>query len=67
MINDKPIRLVHELMLVVEKCLLSKFSKIIFLDAPIKTEVATLLVMNHFSFNDGPMMHFLCRRVLKRV
>lgn len=39
MINDKPIRLVHELMLVVEKCLLSKFSKIIFLDAPIKTEV----------------------------
>lgn len=67
MIKDKPIRLVQWLMLAAEKYLLSKFSKIVFLDAPvIKTDVATLLLMNHFSFNDGPMMHYLCRKVLKK-
>lgn len=67
MIKDKPIRLVQWLMLGAEKYLLSKFAKIVFLDAPvIRTEVATLLLMNHFSFNDGPMMHYLCRKVLKK-
>lgn len=66
-IKDKPIRLVQWLMLGAEKYLLSKFAKINFLDAPpINPNTATLLLMNHFSFNDGPMMHFLCRKVLKK-
>lgn len=55
-------------MLAVEKYVLSKFSKIIISEVPkINNEVATLLLMNHFSFNDGPMMHYLCRKVLKKT
>ena len=55
-------------MLGAEKYILSKFSKINFLNAPIiDHNVATLVLMNHFSFNDGPMMHFLCRKVLKKA
>ena len=54
-------------MLAAEKFILSKFSKIIFIDEPkVNQDVATLLLMNHFSFNDGPMMHYLCRKVLKK-
>lgn len=66
-IKDRPIRLIQWLMLGAEKYLLAKFSKITFLNTPsINSNVATLLLMNHFSFNDGPMMHFLCRKVLKK-
>ncbi|TKC05487.1 hypothetical protein FA048_17310 [Pedobacter polaris] len=66
-IKDKPIRFIQWLMLAAEKFILSKFSKIIFIDEPkINQDVATLLLMNHFSFNDGPMMHYLCRKVLKK-
>ncbi|SMC71377.1 1-acyl-sn-glycerol-3-phosphate acyltransferase [Pedobacter nyackensis] len=67
MIKDRPIRFVQWLMLATEKYLLAKFSKIAFLNAPqINREVATLLLMNHYSFNDGPLMHLLCRKVLKK-
>ena len=66
-IKDKPIRFIQWLMLAAEKFILSKFSKIIFIDEPkVNQDVATLLLMNHFSFNDGPMMHYLCRKVLKK-
>lgn len=54
-------------MLGAEKYLLAKFSKITFLNAPpINRDMATLVLMNHYSFNDGPMMHLLCRKVLKK-
>jgi len=67
MIKDQPIRFVQWLMLATEKYLLAKFSKIAFLNAPqINPDVATLLLMNHYSFNDGPLMHLLCRKVLKK-
>ncbi|MES2446067.1 MAG: 1-acyl-sn-glycerol-3-phosphate acyltransferase [Bacteroidota bacterium] len=66
-IKDKPIKFVQWLMLAAEKFILSKFSKIIFIDQPkVNQDVATLLLMNHFSFNDGPMMHYLCRKALKK-
>ena len=66
-IKDKPVKLVQWLMIGVVKYLLAKFSKISFLAAPpINHEVATLVLMNHFSFNDGPMLHYLCRKVLKK-
>lgn len=54
-------------MLGAEKFILSKFSKINFLGSPtIDHNVATLVLMNHFSFNDGPMLHYICRKVLKK-
>lgn len=54
-------------MLGAEKFILSKFSKINFLGSPtIDHSVATLVLMNHFSFNDGPMLHYICRKVLKK-
>lgn len=66
-IKDKPIRLIQWLMLAAEKYILSKFSKIVFIDVPaINHDKATLVLMNHFSFNDGPMLHYICRKALKK-
>lgn len=66
-IKAKPIKFVQWFMLGVEKIILKKFSKIIFNDVPqINKDAATLLLMNHFSFNDGPMMHYIARKALKK-
>lgn len=51
----------------VEKFVLSKFSKIALQSTPeISNNIASLVLMNHFSFNDGPMLHFICRKVFKK-
>ena len=51
----------------VERLVLAKFASINFIDIPeIRQDVATLVLMNHFSFNDGPMLHFICRKVIKK-
>lgn len=67
MIKDTPIRIVQWAFIGVEKFLLRHFAKVSFYDAPeINSDKATLLLMNHFSFNDGPILHRLCRRILKK-
>lgn len=67
-IKDKPLKVVHWLMTMAVKYLLSKFDKISFLGVPkIRQDVATLLLMNHFSFNDGPLMHLIARTVVKKA
>ncbi len=66
-IKDKPRKLVQWLMIGVEKLVLKKFSKITVINPPtVNRKVATLFLMNHFSFNDGPMMHYICRKVLHK-
>ncbi len=67
MIRDKPVRIVQWAIIAVEKYLLSHFSKVSFYNPPpVKQDRATLLLMNHFSFNDGAIMHRLCRTILKK-
>ena len=67
MIKDKPILLVKWFMIAVEKFILSRYSKIQYIDVPtFQHDRATLVLMNHFSFNDGPMLHRLCRKVIKK-
>ena len=66
-IKAKPIKFIQWLMLAAEKYILSKFSKIVFIDVPfVKGDVATMVLMNHFSFNDGPMLHYICRKAIKK-
>jgi hypothetical protein len=67
MIKDKPVRIIQWAFIGVEKFLLRHFSKVSFYDIPeVDKNRATLLLMNHFSFNDGPILHRLSRKILKK-
>ena len=67
MIKDTPIRIIQWAFIGVEKFLLRHFSKVSFYDTPqVQPDKATLLLMNHFSFNDGAILHRLCRKILKK-
>ncbi len=66
-IKEKPLKSLRWLIILIEKFILSKFSKINILNPPqINHDVATLALMNHFSFTDGPMLHMICRKVFKK-
>lgn len=67
MIKDKPIKLIQWMIIAVEKYLIRHFSKITFIsDIVPADDKATLLLMNHFSFNDGAILHKVCRTLLKK-
>ena len=68
MIKDKPNKLaVWFLINVVERYLLSRFQKLSFHgDLKIDKQKASLVIMNHFSFNDGFVMLRLSRLILKK-
>ncbi|MBC7914565.1 MAG: hypothetical protein H7Y07_10645 [Pyrinomonadaceae bacterium] len=68
MIRDKPIKQLRWFFThIVEKMVLRHFAKISFLDNPaINPEQACLVLMNHYSFNDGAILHRLNRQILKK-
>ncbi|MBC8051548.1 MAG: hypothetical protein H7Y13_00625 [Sphingobacteriaceae bacterium] len=68
MIRDKPIKQLRWFFTnIVEKTVLRRFSKISFLDHPaIDRDRACLVLMNHYSFNDGAILHRLNRKLLKK-
>lgn len=67
MIKDKPNKWVSWLMVGVERYLLRHFRKLSFIgDIHPQPEKATLMLMNHFSFNDGPILHYIARKILQK-
>lgn len=68
MIRDRPIKQLKWFFThIVEKMVLRRFAKISFLDTPIvDTKQACLVLMNHYSFNDGAILHRLNRQILKK-
>jgi hypothetical protein len=68
MIRDKPIKQLKWFFThIVEKTVLRHFAKISYLDPPIiSTDRACLVLMNHYSFNDGAILHRLNRKILKK-
>ena len=68
MIQDKPIKQLKWFFThIVEKTVLRHFAKISYLDKPvIDPEKACLVLMNHYSFNDGAILHRLNRQILKK-
>jgi 1-acyl-sn-glycerol-3-phosphate acyltransferase len=67
MIKDKPIKILKWFFTGVEKYVLRHFSKVSFLDVPeLSQDKAAMVLMNHFSFNDGAILHQLCRKILHR-
>jgi len=68
MIKDKPLKVVTWFFVhVVERYLLSHFKKVSFIN-PIDTDPnrACLVLMNHYSFNDGAIMFRLSHKILKK-
>ena len=68
MIRDRPIKqLKWFFTYIVEKAILRRFAKVSFLDKPvIDPERACLVLMNHYSFNDGAVLYRLNRQILKK-
>ncbi|MGX5690179.1 lysophospholipid acyltransferase family protein [Arcticibacter tournemirensis] len=68
MIRDKPIKNLKWFFThIVEKTVLRKFASIRFIESPqIDSERACLVLMNHYSFNDGAILHRLNRQLLKK-
>ncbi|MFD2164576.1 hypothetical protein ACFSJU_19375 [Paradesertivirga mongoliensis] len=68
MIRDRPIKQLKWFFThIVEKAVLRRFAKISFLDNPvIDPEQACLVLMNHYSFNDGAILHRLNRLILRK-
>lgn len=68
MIRDKPIKSLKWFFThIVEKTVLRNFASIRFLNSPdINPEQACLVLMNHYSFNDGAILHRLNRQLLKK-
>lgn len=67
MIKDKPNKLISWLMIGVERYLLRHFSKVTFI-GKVKSHPSKscLVLMNHFSFNDGPILHRIARKILSK-
>lgn len=68
MIKDKPNKLaIWFLVNIVERYLLNRFQKVSFHgDLKIDSKKSSLVIMNHFSFNDGFIMLRLSRLILKK-
>ena len=68
MIQDKPIKQLRWFFThIVEKTVLRHFAKISFLQTlKMDPKRACLVLMNHYSFNDGAILHRLNRQVLKK-
>ncbi len=66
-LKDKPNRLAIWLMIGVVKYMLRHFRKLSFIgDITHHPDKATLMLMNHFSFNDGAVLHYLARTILQK-
>lgn len=67
MIKDKPLKVVHYLGVMVEKYMLRHFSKLMIV-GEVQTQVdkAALVLLNHFSFNDGFVLHRLNRTIFRK-
>jgi hypothetical protein len=68
MIRDRPIKQLKWFFThIVEKTVLRHFAKISFLHTlELDTKRSCLVLMNHYSFNDGAILHRLNRQVLKK-
>ncbi|TKB98989.1 1-acyl-sn-glycerol-3-phosphate acyltransferase [Pedobacter cryophilus] len=67
MIKDQPYRFLKWFFILVEKYICSHFSKVSFIgEVNSSKDKATLILMNHFSFNDGGIIHRFCRKILKK-
>lgn len=67
MIKEKNVKALEWFFILVEKYICSHFSTIKFIGTIIPAkDKATLILMNHFSFNDGGIIHKFCRNILKK-
>ncbi len=68
MIKDKPNRIVKWFATqVAERWIIRHFARVKFIGEPVADPGRScMLLMNHFSFNDGAIMHRICRKILKK-
>ena len=68
MIKDKPNKIVQWFATsFAERWVLRHFASIKFIgEIEVKPDRPCLMLMNHFSFNDGPILHHMARRVIKK-
>jgi 1-acyl-sn-glycerol-3-phosphate acyltransferase len=67
MIKDKPHPYLKWFFNLIEFIICRHFSKVSFIgEVKPSQDKATLILMNHFSFNDGGIIHRFCRKILKK-
>lgn len=67
MIKDKPYRFLRGFFIGLENFICRHFAKISFIgDVKPAQDKATLLLMNHFSFNDGAITHRFSRKIMHK-
>ncbi|WP_460693234.1 1-acyl-sn-glycerol-3-phosphate acyltransferase [Mucilaginibacter puniceus] len=67
MIKDKPYKFMKLFGTVGELWVLRHFASVKFIgELTVKPDRSCLMLMNHYSFNDGAILHRICRVVLKK-
>jgi len=68
MIKDKPNKFIKWIATeIAEGWVLRHFASVKFIgELTVKQDRSCLMLMNHYSFNDGAILHRLCRKILKK-